>query len=84
MFEQPTLARRVVDTLMDAGIVQHDHRGQTVAGGEHTVDEALDSLGFNGAGMRGVDQRVLAEVQRADHAAAAVRVRFDLVRQASW
>jgi hypothetical protein len=31
-----------------------------------------------------VDQRVLAEVQCADHAAAAVRVRFDLVRQASW
>jgi hypothetical protein len=36
MFEQPTLARRVADTVMDAGIVQHDHHGQTVPGGEHT------------------------------------------------
>ena len=47
MFEQPTLtrrvaSRRVADTVMNAGIVLHYHRGQTVRGGGHTVDEALD------------------------------------------
>jgi hypothetical protein len=63
MFEQPTLARRVTDTVMDACIVQHDPRGQPVPGGEHTVHEAFDIVGFNGVGMRGVDQCVLAEIR---------------------
>ncbi|CAB3774708.1 hypothetical protein [Paraburkholderia humisilvae] len=43
MFEQPMLARRLADTVMDAGIVPHDHRWQTVAGGEHTVKKRSTS-----------------------------------------
>jgi len=84
MFEQPTLARRFADAVMDAGIVQHDHGGQSVCTGEHAVNEALDIRGFDSPAMRGVDQRVLAEVQRADHAATAMMIRLDLMGQASW
>ena len=84
MFKKPTLPCFLADTVMDARVVQHDYSGHSGGAREHAVDEVLDIRGFDRPAMRGVDQRVLAEVQRADHAATAMMIRLDLMGQTSW
>ena len=84
MIDQPPFPCRFVDAAMDARVVKHDYGRTAVVHGEQIVDKADNVWAFDAAGMRGVDQRVRAVVQGAKDATPAVRVRFDLVRQASW
>ena len=84
VIDQPALSRCFIEAVMDAGIVQHDHGWPAVAGSEQVIDEALDMRTFDRARMGGMNQRIGAEIQRADHAAPAVMVGLDLVRQTPW
>lgn len=84
MFKKPTLPRLLADTVMDTRVVQHDYSGHIGGARKHAVDEVLDIRGLDSPAMRGVDQRVLAEIQRADDAATAMMIRLDLVGQTSW
>lgn len=84
MFGQPAVPRQLVDSVVDAGVVQHDHGRAAIAGSQYAVDETHNIWTFDGAGVRGVDQRIATEIQSANHAATAVVIRLDLVGQASW
>ncbi|KVR01279.1 hypothetical protein WK09_32230 [Burkholderia ubonensis] len=65
-------------------VIEHDHARMAIACLKQIVNEADDVAAFDAAGMGGMDQRVHAVVQGPKDTAPAVRVRFDLVRQAPW
>nr|WP_232434768.1 hypothetical protein [Burkholderia ubonensis] len=56
--DQPPFACGRVDTVMNAGVVQHNHGRSAIAFDEQAVDESDHILAFDGAGMCRVDQFV--------------------------
>ncbi|KVP30309.1 hypothetical protein WJ88_12230 [Burkholderia ubonensis] len=84
MIDQPPIPCRYVDAVMNAGVIQPDYIRAAIVHRKQIVDKSDNVGAFDAAGMDGVDQRVRAVVQGTQNATSAVRVRFDLVRQASW
>ena len=84
MFNEPAIQRSLVDAVMDARVIEHDHGGFAVALLDQRVDELDDMESLDSARVRGMDQRILAEVERADDRAPAVAVRFNGMGQAAW
>ncbi|KVZ32621.1 hypothetical protein WK57_16390 [Burkholderia ubonensis] len=69
---------------MDAGVIQHDYGRTAIVHRKQIVDKADNVGAFDAADMGGVNQLVRAAVQGTKNTTSALRVRFDLVRQASW
>ena len=51
----------------DAGVFQHDRYRAAAAAGQHAIDKAQDIRTLHGARVRGVNQRVGAEVRHRSH-----------------
>ncbi|KWH26488.1 hypothetical protein WL99_22210 [Burkholderia cepacia] len=81
VINQPAVPRCLVDAVMDARVIEHDHGRTAIGRRAQIVNETHDVGAFDSAGM---DQRVRAVVQGTKNTASAVRIRFDLVRQTPW
>jgi hypothetical protein len=71
-------------SVIDARVIEHDHGGFAVALLDQCFDEPDDMACRDGARVRGMDQRILAEVERADDREPAVAVALSGMGQAAW
>ena len=84
VFNEPAIQRSLVDAVMDARVIEHDHGGLAVALLEQRFDELNDMECLDSACVRGMDQRISAEVERADDRTPAVAAGFNGMGQAAW
>ena len=84
MFNEPAMQRSLFGVVMDACVIEHDHGGLAVALLKQSFDELDNTECLDNARVRGMDQRILADVERADDRALAVAVEFDGTGQAAW
>lgn len=84
MCNKPATQRSLLDAVMDVRVIEHDHGRFAVALQEQRFDEPDDMECLDSAHVRGMDQRILVEVERADNRAPAVAVGFNDVGQATW
>jgi len=72
------------DAVMDGSVVAHDDGGPAIALPNQRIKKLFDVRTFDAVGVSRVDQAVLPVVERAEHGAAAVTVRFNAMGQSSW
>jgi len=84
VLKEPAVQRILIDAVMDARVVEHDHGGATITLADQRI-EKFDNIGaFHGLGACRMDEAVLAEVQRPYDVAAAMMVGLDGMGQATW
>ena len=82
VFNEPAIQRSLVDAVTDARVIEHDHGGFAVPMLEQGFDEFEDMECLDSARLRRMDQRIVAEVERADDRAPAVTI--NCMGQAAW
>jgi hypothetical protein len=77
--EKPSLQCVLINAVMDARVVEHDHSRTAIALADQRVEKFDDIRSFHRSGACGVDEAVLTEVKRAHDAAFAAAVGLDTV-----
>jgi hypothetical protein len=81
VFEKPAVQCVLINAVMDARVVEHDHSRTAIALADQRVEKFDDIRAFHRFGARGADEAVLTEVKRAHDAAFAMAVGLDTVGQ---
>ena len=82
--DEPAVQRVLVDAVVHALIVEHDHGGSAIVVPDQGIEKLNDVGAFDGASAGGVDKAVLTEVQCSNHVAPAMAVGLNAMRQATW
>jgi len=84
VFEKPAVQCVLINAVMDARVVEHDHGRTAITVADQRVEKFDDIRAFYCSGARGVDEAVMTEVKRAHDAAFAMAVGLVTVGQAPW
>lgn len=84
VFEKPAVQCVLINAVMDARVVEHEHGRAAITVADQGVEKFNDIRAFHRFGARGVDEAVVTEVKRAYDAAFAMAVGLDAVGQSPW
>ena len=84
VFDEPAVQCDLIDPVMNARVVEHDHGRSTIALTDQVIEKTLNVRPFDGMAACGMDETVLSEVQCAHHIASTMVVGLNGMGQSTW